>query len=169
MRTHSHSNHDRPNYERGIALIVALLALLLVSAVGLGLIYMSSTETSINSNYKDTQLAFFSMRAGLEEMRDRMRSQSLQPSPALAFPLTPANMPGTAANSIVYITNPGAGDNVDPKTFGNTFFDDEFCHEQFAAVLGSPTPVGTSCTAGAPGGSVAPYVASMSPHTGTAS
>jgi len=156
-------------HERGMALILVLLALLLVSAVGLGMIYMSTTETSINTNYKDTQLAFFAMRGGLEEMRDRMRSDSLQPIPALAFPLIPASMPGTAANSIVYITNPSLGENVDPETFGNTFFDDEFCHEHFTAV-GPVTPVGTPCiAAGAPpAGSVAqPYVASMSPNTGT--
>lgn len=159
--------HTRLNHESGIALIVALLALLLVSAVGLGMIYMSNTESSINSNYKDTQTSFFAMRAGLEEMRDRMRSNSLQPVPALGFPLIPVSMPGTAANSIVYITNPGLGDNVDPKTFGNPFFDDEFCHEQFT---GLPyVLVGTPCQAAQapPGGSVA-YVPSMSPKTGTA-
>ena len=156
------------NHESGMALILVLLALLLVSAVGLGMIYMSTTETSINTNYKDTQLAFFAMRGGLEEMRDRMRSDSLQPVPALAFPLIPANMPGTAANSIVYITNPSAGEVVDPKTFSNQFFDDEFCHEQFT---GLPyVAAGTPCIAAnaPPAGSVAPYVASMSPNTGTA-
>ncbi len=163
--------HNLCNKERGVALLIALLALLLISAVGLGMVYMSSTETSVNSNYKDTQSAFFSMRGGLEEMRDRMRSNSVPPSPALTVPLVPpaTAMPGTA-NSIVYITNPsGASDVVDPKTFGNAYFDDEFCHEQFSAV-GAATPVGTPCTsAGAPpAGSVAPYVASMSQYTNTA-
>jgi len=119
MRTNISRNH-----ERGMALILVLLALLLVSAIGMGMIYMSTTETSINSNYKDTQLAFFAMRGGLEEMRDRMRSDSLQPTPALAIPLIPTNWPGSAtpANSIVYITNPSLGENIDPKTFGNAFF-----------------------------------------------
>ena len=90
---------NRRNGESGIALILALLALLLVAAVGLGMIYMSNTETSINTNYKDTQLAFFAMRGGLEEMRDRMRSNSVNPI------TLPTAMPGTA-NSILYITNP---------------------------------------------------------------
>ncbi len=79
--------HNLCNKERGVALLIALLALLLISAVGLGMVYMSSTETSINSNYKDTQSAFFSMRGGLEEMRDRMRSNSVPPVPALTVPL----------------------------------------------------------------------------------
>lgn len=162
--------HNLRHKERGVALLIALLALLLISAVGLGMVYMSSTETSINSNYKDTQLAFFSMRGGLEEMRDRMRSNSIQPSPALTVPLVPAAMPGTA-NSIVYITNPsGSSDVVDPKTFGNAYFDDEFCHESFAGSGVTYSAPGTPCTsAGAPPStSVAPYVASMSPYTNTA-
>jgi hypothetical protein len=153
------------NPERGMALILALLALLLISAVGLGMIYMSSTESSINTNYKDTQLAFFAMRGGLEEMRDRMRSNSVTP---IALP---AAMPG-AANSILYITNPaGAADVVDPITFGNTYFDDEFCHESFVGSTVAYVAPGTPCpAAGAPpAGSVAAYVASASPFTNTAS
>lgn len=164
--------HNLCNKERGVALLIALLALLLISAVGLGMVYMSSTETSVNSNYKDTQSAFFSMRGGLEEMRDRMRSNSVPPSPALTVPLVPpaTAMPGTA-NSIVYITNPsGAADVVDPKTFGNAYFDDEFCHESFAGSGVAYSAPGTPCTAAGapPAGSVAPYVASMSQYTNTA-
>jgi Tfp pilus assembly protein PilV len=152
-------------HERGMALILALLALLLISAVGLGMIYMSSTETSINSNYKDTQLAFFAMRAGLEEMRDRMRTNSVNP---IAIPTT---MPG-AANSILYIINPsGVGDVVDPKTFANTYFDDEFCHEWFSSLAANYVAPGTPCQAGGapPALSVAAYVTSASPLTNTAS
>src|SRR5229473_8308280 len=117
-----HTNNSRKS-ERGMALIIALLLLLLVSAVGLGMIYMSTTETSINTNYKDTQLAFFAMRGGLEEMRDRMRSNSVNPI------TLPTAMPGTA-NSIIYIRNPGASETVDPATYStnNNYFDDEFCH-----------------------------------------
>jgi len=158
--------NNRHNPERGMALILALLALILISAVGLGMIYMSSTETSINTNYKDTQSAFFAMRAGLEEMRDRMRSNSVPPIVAV-----PTAMPG-AANSIVYIVNPsGNTDVVDPKTFGNTYFDDEFCHESFVGSGVNYVAPGTPCpAAGAPpGGSVAPYMASNSPFTNTAS
>lgn len=159
------------NNERGVALLIALLALLLISAVGLGMVYMSSTETTINGNYKDTQTAFFSMRGGLEEMRDRMRSNSVQPVPALAFPLVPIAMPGNA-NSIVYITNPsGVADVVDPMTFGTTYFDDEFCHESFNGSGVVYVAPGTPCNAAGapPAGSVAlPYVASQAPYTNTA-
>lgn len=157
--------HNMGDKERGVALLIALLALLLISAVGLGMVYMSNTETTINSNYKDTQSAFFSMRGGLEEMRDRMRSNS--PAPITL----PTVMPG-AANSILYITNPSGGaDVVDPKTFGNTYFDDEFCHESFAGSGVTYVAPGTPCdaTGAPPAFSVAPYVASVSPYTNTTS
>src|SRR6266853_4448557 len=117
--------HNFRHKERGVALLIALLALLLISAVGLGMVYMSTTETSINTNYKDTQTAFFAMRAGLEEGRDRLRANS-------AFPIVlPTAMP-PAAGSIVYITNPAAPpDAVTPQTWNTTYFDDEYCHESF--------------------------------------
>jgi len=153
------------NHESGMALILALLALLLISAVGLGMIYMSTTEASINTNYKDTQLAFFAMRGGLEEMRDRMRSNSVSP---IAIP---AAMPG-APNSILYIVNSsGANDPVLPATFGNQYFDDEFCHESFVGSTVAYVASGIPCTAAGapPAGSLAPFVASASPFTNTTS
>src|SRR5258708_14013840 len=108
--------------ERGMALIIALLLLLLISAVGLGMVYMSTTETSINTNYKDTQTAFFGMRAGLEEGRDRLRANS-------EFPLVlPTAMP-PPAGSIVYIANPASAPaSVTPQTWNTTYLDHEYCH-----------------------------------------
>lgn len=147
-----------------MALIVVLLLLLLVSAIGLGMVYMSNTETAINGNYRDSQLAFYAMRAGLEEVRDRMRSNS-------PWTLTlPSAMP-PAANSIVYVTNPaGASDVVAPATAGNPYFDDEFCHEAFAGdgLTSSGANVPCPSNAGPPAGAVT-TVASVSPNTNTAS
>jgi len=99
------------NQERGMALLIALLALLLVSAIGMGMMYMSSTETSINANYRDTQQAFFAMRAGLEEGRDRMRKNAVSP---LTLPTVVPN--STTAGSILYITNPAASETVKKKS-----------------------------------------------------
>jgi len=143
-----------------MALLLVLLTLLLLTAIGLGMMYMSDTETSVNSNYRDTQLSFFAMRAGLEEMRDRMRSNSIAP-------LTlPTAMPG-AANSIVYVINPaGATDVVDPKNMASAYADDEFCQENFSGLTSGT--LGVPCTAGPPSASVAAYVNSFSPNTNTA-
>jgi Tfp pilus assembly protein PilX len=62
--------------ERGMALLVALLALLLVSAISLGLIVMSNSESSISSNFRDEQVAFFGARGGVEEVLDRLRTSA---------------------------------------------------------------------------------------------
>jgi hypothetical protein len=155
-------------HERGMALILSLLALLLVSAVGLGLIYMSNTESSINANYRDTQTAFFAMRAGLEEGRDRLRANA-------TFPLALPTAFPPAANSIVYIINSaGPGDAVAPYTWNanNQYFDDEFCHESFTGSGVTYEPPGTSC--GVAGAAAAPPAGSWvttpseSPYTNTA-
>jgi len=87
------------NNERGIALLIVLMALFLIAAIGMGMIFMSNTETAVNQNYRDTQLAFFAMRGGLEEMRDRMRTNG--PPPTITVP---AVMPssGTAGSDNVH-------------------------------------------------------------------
>jgi hypothetical protein len=154
----------RGTRESGMALLIALLALLLVSAIGMGIMYMSTTETSINANYRDTQQAFFAMRGGLEEMRDRMRTSA--PNPITL----PTVMPSTTAGSIVYITNPGASETVDPKLFGSNYFDDEFCHERFSGSGVTYRAPSATCgsTDGPPSLGVT-TVSSVMPYTGTSS
>jgi type IV pilus assembly PilX-like protein len=143
--------------ERGMALIFALLALLIISAIGLGMVFMTNTETSINANYKDSQTAFYAMRAGMEEMRDRMRTNG--PAPITL----PTGWPGQA-NSVLYIVNPVTGEAFNPwdpgaqDKYGNSVYDNEFCHEYFDPNMpssgqqpldvpcGSPYPVGTGFT-----------------------
>jgi hypothetical protein len=161
MRKRNLRNRSNRNNESGIALLIVLMALFLVAAVGMGMIYMSNTETTINTNYRDTQVAFFSMRGGLEEMRDRMRASA--PSPITL----PTAMPSTTAGSIVYITNPGASESVTPGTFGSSYFDDEFCHESFTGSGVTYRSPGTTCgLADAPPSGLT-TVASIMPYTGT--
>ncbi|MDP9161652.1 MAG: hypothetical protein M3O09_15645 [Acidobacteriota bacterium] len=151
------------NDERGIALLTVLLALLLITAIGFGILFMANTETAVNANYRDTQVGFFAMRSGLEEVRDRLRSNSINP---LTLPTT---MPGSAG-SIVYITNPaGVTDVVAPATAGNAYFDDEFCHEAFTTSPLTNPGVNIPCpTSSAPPAGSVVNVASVAPYTNTA-
>jgi hypothetical protein len=146
-----------------MALILVLLTLLLLSAIGMGMMFMADTETTVNTNYHDIQLAFFAMRGGLEEVRDRARSNS-------AAPLTlPTTMPGNAG-SILYLINPaGVADVVDPQNMASAYPDDEYCHESFTGLVLANPGVGVPCTVGPPLADVAPYVNSVSPNNGTAS
>src|SRR2546429_6751380 len=88
------------NDEQGSALLIALFALLLVSAIGFGMLYSSTTETNVNANFRDSQRAYFAARAGLEEARQRLRPTSLNPA-AIAVP---AGAPTTSAANIIYLT-----------------------------------------------------------------
>src|SRR5947208_5791391 len=82
--------------ERGVALLIALFALLLLSVVGLGMMYSTNMETSINSNYRDKQVAFYAALAGLQEARDRIQ-------PSTGDIPTPTALPSTSFQNIIYV------------------------------------------------------------------
>jgi hypothetical protein len=111
--------------ERGVALLLSIVALLLVTSIGLGMMYLTDTETAVNSNYRDEQLAYYAAKAGLEEARDRMRSDAGAPSINGSLPTA---LPG-AASGVLYVTNPANGETVAPWNSSNTYFDDEICKE----------------------------------------
>ncbi len=119
------------SHQRGVALFVTLFALLIVTAIALGMMFLADTETSINASYRDDQRAFYAAKAGLEEARDRMRANAgagISVSGNL-----PAALPGTA-NGALYVLNPASGETVVPWTpptpsSPNKYFDAEICKE----------------------------------------
>jgi Tfp pilus assembly protein PilX len=58
--------HGRVQDERGAALIVALLATMLLTALGVAMVMVSNTETMIANNYRIAQEALYSADAGIE-------------------------------------------------------------------------------------------------------
>lgn len=117
--------------ERGIALITALFALLLLTGIGLGLLYMSDAETMINANYRNSQQAYFAAMAGLQEVRQRM-------TPSAADLITvPTAAPGSN-NSILYLTNASYGETVDPTDSTNSYYDQQLCTEYTALSQNCP-------------------------------
>jgi hypothetical protein len=117
--------------ERGSALIVAMFTLMLLSVVGLGMMYATNMETSINANYRDKQQAVYAAVSGLQEARDR-----LQPAaPSIALPTA---LPTLTNEQVIYIINPRSGETVAPWDIGNAYRDTELCQE---GILGlTPTP-----------------------------
>jgi len=151
------------NGERGISLVVALLALMLLSAVAIGMMFMSSTEAAVSSNFKSEETAYFAARAGVEEVRDRMLPSP--PSPGGAFSLNgslPSVLPGGGNPWALYVLNgqnhSGANmsmADVTNLTTTNAFADDELCHD-FASYTGmtyAPANVRCSGSSGQPAGS----------------
>jgi len=132
--------------ERGVAMVFAIFTLLLISAIAATLVFMTNTETSVNSNYRSERVSSFGAKSGMEEIRDRM---ALPPANANSLvnllPGLVAGAPGPgvfppAANSVLYVLNEGAAaGTVQPWTAGNAYMDDELCHD-FAGVQAGQQP-----------------------------
>jgi hypothetical protein len=128
----------RQKQERGVAMMVALLALLLLAAIGMGLMFMADTENSVNNNYRDSQKAYFAARAGAENVR-----VLLAPGGPLNTPAGNLAMPDpNAKTGVIYVENSN-GTAIDPTAGGN-YVDTELCQEQFAKFVNG----GVAATAG---------------------
>jgi PilX N-terminal len=60
--------------EDGIALLVAMLAMLLLSALGAGLLLTTSSETIIAANFRSSAEEFYAAEAGLERVLDSLQA-----------------------------------------------------------------------------------------------
>src|ERR1700730_1504618 len=114
----------RRHGELGVALLLALFALVVVTSIGLGMMFLTDTETSVNSNFRDEQTAFYAAKAGLEEARDRMRTTATDSISANL----PTALPG-AAGGVLYVVNPANSETVAPWLATNKYWDDEICKE----------------------------------------
>lgn len=59
---------SRGGSERGVALVIALLAMLLMTALGMALVLVSETESLIGANYRDSVEASYVADAGIERV-----------------------------------------------------------------------------------------------------
>jgi hypothetical protein len=143
-------NRER-NKESGIAMIIALLALLLLAILGMGFMFMANTENSVNGNYKDSEKAYYASRAGLENVRALMIQGSNLYTQAgkLTMPAI-----GAGGTGMIYVYNSSGADTIDPTsgpTSQNTtiafnpMLDDELCHEQFGGLGLIAAQAGTPC------------------------
>jgi len=123
----AHKKTKPGNSEQGFALIIALLTLLLISAALMGMFIMSNTETNVSANFRDEQTAYFASKAGIEEVRDRMRSTAPN---TLSIKATLGTVLPGANFGVLYVTNPAAGETVTPwVTTGTNYPDDEINKE----------------------------------------
>jgi hypothetical protein len=127
--------------ERGAALLIAIFALLLISAVAIALIMMAGTESAISNNYRSALQAFYNAKAGIEEGRGRLWSGN--PNPLAGFPTF------LPKGQVWYITNPASGESV------SDYPDTQYASEWPTTPIGTPTYV-TSATS-LPGTANAPY------------
>jgi len=143
---------NRRQTERGVALVIALFTLMLISVVATALILMAGTETAMKGNYKSAMHAFYDAKAGLEEGRGRLfwPNQSV-PNPVAncVFPATGAMM---LANRVCYIVNPSAGEVVNPLDLSasNPYADLEYQQEWGKAVTDAAVQVQPFITSTSP-------------------
>src|SRR6478735_1903826 len=124
----------RKRDERGMALMMALFALLLLSCIGLCMVLASTTETRIDANYGGSLRSYYAAHSGLEEVRDRMSysSTSLTLKNGLADQL-PQSIAGNAGG-VLYVLNPDSGETVDPTDPASPYFDNQLCHDYNSGV-----------------------------------
>ena len=121
--------------QEGIALLIAIFVLLLISVVAIALLVSSGTETALGANYRTSSSVYYAAIAGLEETRGRLlpknpsyfnASTSVIPTP---FPL----------GETVYVINRGSGDNIVPWDPSNTYYDNEYGAEAYPLTAATAT------------------------------
>src|SRR5581483_4714720 len=118
--------------QRGVALLLTVFGLLLLTAVAAAMLFSSNTETTISVNYRDKELASYAAFSGLLEARDRL--QPLYGDLAVNN-YVPTQLPGAANGQVFYIINPRAGESVKPWDPTNPYFDKELCQENLPTSL----------------------------------
>src|SRR5437660_12197607 len=98
--------------EEGIALIISIFVLMLISVVAIALVVSSGTESALAGNYRSSTSVYYAALAGLEEARARLRSNN----PNYLRTTNPGFLPAPGAPLAVctpiYVLNPTAGEVV---------------------------------------------------------
>lgn len=164
--------NPRLNRQNGIALVSALLILILLSAIAIGLVLSSNTETAVNANYRQERTLDFAARAGIEEVRDRMAPATANTlagpgcASASACLAATAVVPGTANNGVLYVLGGSAPASVTPWTANTIYTDDELCHDGYGLVTVQGSDV--HCSVLPTGASWYAKATSTAPWAGTA-
>ena len=129
--------------EAGIALLLALLVICILSGLAVSLILLTDSEIRLARTFEAQTQVHYAALAGLEEARGRLNSSA---------PDTIATLP-TAVTQVLYLVNSRTGDPVQPTNAASPYYDGEYARE-FAGGLAAAT--------------VLPAVASDQPGAGTA-
>ena len=83
------ARRPRQPKESGVAMFIAIFALLLISVVAIALVVSSGTDSSLAGNYRTASSAYYGGVAGLEEARGRLLWKN--PDCFVNRPLSPPN------------------------------------------------------------------------------
>jgi len=127
--------------EGGIALLISIFVLLLISVVAIALIVSSGTETSLAGNYRSSTNVYYAALAGLEEARGRLLRNS--PDYVLKADANFLPPPGTplAIGDVRYIFNPNPALNENMGNMLTLYPDNEYATEFGAGPTPSRPPI----------------------------
>ncbi len=142
--------------QKGVALLISIFALLLISGVAVALVVMSGTETSVAANYRSSTQAFYAGYAGMEEGRGRLWPGHPNSLFAIAnfLPVVGTVLP---VGQVRYILNPSPGEVVNPTNLVATNPDADFEYQvEFgvavtAATVRTTTSISNLALANTPG------------------
>ena len=115
----------RSRREEGIALLIAIFVLLLISVVAIALLVSSGTETALGANYRSSSTVYYAALAGLEEARGRL----LPKNPNyfnISTSVVPTPLP---LGQAVYVINRVQGETIAPCDSTNRYYDNEYQNE----------------------------------------
>lgn len=140
--------------EKGIALLIAIFVLLLISVVAIALASSAGTESALAGNYRLSTTAHYAALAGLEEARGRLLPSSPNYFGAAFVPPPGAVLP---VGQVRYILNPAPGEVVAPQALAsaNTYPDNEYGQE-FPTPITGAVVLTTNSTTPLPGGTPGP-------------
>jgi hypothetical protein len=125
VKAQSTTRNRRP--EAGIALLISIFILLLISVVAIALIVASGTESSLAGNYRSATEVYYAALAGMEEARGRLSTKDANsfantaPAGFLPAPGTPLQM-----GYVRYVLNPGPADGNVLTTYPDNEYLTEF-------------------------------------------
>jgi len=122
--------------DNGVALLISIFVLLLISVVAIAMIVASGTESSLAGNYRSSTSVYYAALAGLEEGRGRLLGKNAGSFKNTAPTLIPTPLP---IGKPVYIINPVGGETVTPWVPGSTYEDREY-NTEFAPAYPLPNP-----------------------------
>ena len=142
--------------ERGIALLLTIFGLLLLTAITAAMVYSTNSETLISVNYRDKQVASYAAISALQEARNRIHPVSGDLATNNFLP-TKTPDAGGSGSYVLYIVNPDTtiGETaltVAPWSQASPYYDSELCQEGMLGLARGPAGVACATTALPAGG-----------------
>ena len=122
----------RKQSESGVALLIAIFVLMLVSVVAISLMVASGGESALAGNYRSSASVYLAGTAGLEEARGRMLSSNSDYFNNTVAGFIPASG-SLPVGQVRYILNPGPGEAL--GSLLTTYPDTEYATEFGAAPI----------------------------------